>query len=198
MKLKNFLILVALICVATLVIENQGKLSLKGSNIGQALASTNTSDEIILGKPLLSPDFINRVLASYTSPASGKGQALYDLGQKYGINSDVALAFFCHESTCGTTGEAVKTHSLGNLRCIPNFACVDQDRGGYALFPSWEAGFQAWYELMKNLYITTWNLTTLPQIIHKYAPAADHNDEAGYVRELTIFLSAWWSGRVQP
>src|SRR5579884_1076744 len=100
----------------------------------------------VLGKPTISAAFINQVLASYNSPAAGKGQALYDLGVKYGIDPAFALAFFQHESTFGTAGEARTTMSLGNLRCIPNRPCVDQDRGGYAQMKSWEDGFEIWYQ----------------------------------------------------
>ncbi len=51
----------------------------------------------VLGKPTITADFINQVLASYNSPAAGKGQALYGLGVKYGIDPAFALAFFMHE-----------------------------------------------------------------------------------------------------
>src|SRR5436305_10340026 len=97
----------------------------------------------VLGKPTISANFINQVLASYNSPAAGKGQTLYDLGVKYGIDPTFALAFFMHESTFGNAGEARLSLSLGNLRCIPNFKCQD----GYAWFNSWEDGFEAWYKI---------------------------------------------------
>ena len=51
------------------------------------------------------------MLETYHSPAVGKGQALYDLGVKYGIDPVYALAFFWHESRFGTTGEARVTYS---------------------------------------------------------------------------------------
>ena len=156
--------------------------------------------ETITNPPQLSPSFLNRVLASYGSPAQGTGQALYALGQRYGISSDVALAFFGHESTFGTTGEARASRSLGNLRCLD--ASYDDlhssCRDGYAWFPTWEAGFEAYYRLLRNLYVNTWHLTTFAQVIHRYAPASDHNDEVAYVRDLVAFLSAWYQGRVRP
>ena len=114
----------------------------------------------VLGKPSLSVKFINKVLAAYNSPASGKGPALYALGVKYGIDPAFALAFFFHESTFGRNGEASSTLSLGNLRCIPDAACVNTsgqpcqaNQSCYAAFPTWEAGFEAWYKLIHDLYI---------------------------------------------
>jgi hypothetical protein len=81
-----------------------------------------------------------------------------------------------HESSFGTQGVARFSLSLGNLRCISNFKYLD----GYAWFPTWESGFKAWYSLIRTLYVSEWKLTTVSQIIPKYAPAADNNDEAAY------------------
>jgi hypothetical protein len=148
----------------------------------------------VLGKPTISADFINRVLASYNSPATGKGQTLYDMGVRYGIDPAFALAFFMHESSFGTQGEARVSLSLGNLRCIPNYKCQD----GYAWFSSWDDGFQAWYELIRNLYVSQWGLTTVSQIIPKYAPTSDNNDEAAYIAALKHAIDTWHAGILTP
>ncbi|MBA2397046.1 MAG: glucosaminidase domain-containing protein [Ktedonobacteraceae bacterium] len=161
----------------------------------RSTSSSNASYSVI-GKPTVSADFINRVFASYNSPAARKGQALYDLGVQYGIDPAFALAFFLHESSFGTAGEATKTLSLGNLRCYDGATCVDQDRGGYAAYSSWEEGFQAWYELIRNYYIAQRGLTTVDMIIPVYAPTADHNDEAAYIASLKHALDTWHSGQV--
>src|SRR5438046_1834194 len=99
----------------------------------------------VVGPPTISVGFIDQVLAASHSPAAGQGQALYDLGVKYGIDPVYALAFFWHESAFGTTGEARATRSLGNERCIIDRPCIDPDRGGYAQMQSWEDGFAHWY-----------------------------------------------------
>jgi hypothetical protein len=152
----------------------------------------------VLGKPTITAAFINQVLASYNSPAAGKGQALYDLGVKYGIDPAFALAFFQHESTFGTAGEARTTMSLGNLRCIPNRPCVDQDRGGYAQMKSWEDGFEIWYQLIRNYYIAARGLITVDQIIPVYAPTADNNNEQGYIAALKHSIDTWHAGSLRP
>lgn len=152
----------------------------------------HTGPYSVLGSPSISVDFINRVLDAYSSPAAGKGQALYDLGVKYGIDPAFALAFFQHESTFGKFGEARSSLSLGNLRCIPDAQCTDN----YAWFPTWEAGFEAWYKLIRNLYVAVWGLTTVDQIIPKYAPNADHNNEAGYIAALKRELDVWHVGQI--
>jgi hypothetical protein len=141
----------------------------------------------VLGQPSISVNFINQVLAAYHSPAVGKGQALYDLGVQYGIDPAFALAFFMHESSFGTKGEAANSLSLGNLRCIPNFRCQDN----FAWFDSWENGFKAWYALIRNLYVAQWGFTTVDQIIPKYAPAADHNNEEAYIAAIKHEVDTW-------
>lgn len=135
----------------------------------------------VVSGPTVSAAYIDRVLCGAQSPACHTGQALYDLGVQYNIDPAFALAFFLHESSYGTQGEASMTLSLGNLRCYVGATCVDQDRGGYAAYTSWEAGYQAWYELIRTYYIAQRGLTTVDTIIPVYAPTADHNDEAAYI-----------------
>lgn len=146
----------------------------------------------VLGKPTLTVAFMNQVLAAYGSPAAGKAQKLYDLGVQYGIDPAFALAFFLHESSFGKAGEARSSLSLGNLRCIPNFKCQD----GYAWFNTWEDGFEAWYKLIRNLYVAYWGLTTVDMIIPKYAPTSDNNNEAAYIASVKHSLDVWHSGQI--
>ncbi len=150
----------------------------------------------VLGPPSVSATFINRVLAAYHSPAAGLGQALYDDGVNTGIDPVYALAFFMHESSFGTTGEARKTLALGNERCIPDRPCVDLDRGGYAQMESWEDGFSHWYTLILTLYIQQWHRVTVEQIIPKYAPGSDGNNEAAYIAAIEQTVDRWRRGVV--
>ncbi len=159
---------------------------------------TNPGPYSVLGKPTISANFINQVLASYHSPTAGMGQDLYNLGVKYGIDPVYALAFFMHESLFGTTGEARVTLSLGNERCIPDRACIDQDRGGYAKMNSWQDGFEQWYKLIRNLYVAQWGRVTVDQIIPKYAPNSDGNNEAAYIATLKHAVDTWRAGVLRP
>ncbi|MGH2506044.1 MAG: hypothetical protein ACRDHZ_01265, partial [Ktedonobacteraceae bacterium] len=164
----------------------------------QVAVPTNPGPYSVLGKPTISADFINQVLASYHSPTAGMGQTLYDLGVKYGIDPVYPLAFFMHESLFGTTGEARVTLSLGNSRCIPDRPCIDQNRGGYAQMNSWPDGFEQWYKLIRNLYIAQWGRVTIDQIIPKYAPNSDGNNEAVYIATLKHEIDTWRAGILRP
>ena len=141
----------------------------------------------IVGPPTMSASFINQVLAEHNSPAQGLGQVFYDLGVQYGIDPAFALAFFGHESSYGTVGVAVMNRSIGNLRCLLGYACRD----GFAVFPDWAEGAKAWYRLIAGpLYVGS-GLTTLPSIIHRYAPSADNNDESAYVTAVSQAVMSW-------
>ena len=168
------------------------------------VSSSAHSSYVVIGKPTISASFINRVLLAYNSPARGKGQALYSLGVKYGIDPVYALAFFLHESRFGTTGEATKTFSLGNERCIQDRPCIDQNQGGYAQMRSWEDGFEHWYQLILYGYVqgqvtrplVGHTCTTIEQIIPVYAPSTDHNDVASYITSIKSAVDAWRAGRI--
>src|SRR5947209_4285389 len=153
-------------------------------------ALLTVSAHSVLGRPTLRPGFLNQVLAAAHSPAQGTGQALYDLSVRYGIDDAYALAFFQHESMFGTTGVARSTLSLGNIRCSAGYRCM----AGYRAYASWRAGYADWYQLISNLYIRTWHLTTVEQIVPVYAPASDGNDVAGYIAAVEQNVARWRKG----
>lgn len=138
------------------------------------------------GSPTLGPSFIDRVLCNESSPACHTGQVLYQLGVKYGIDPMYALAFFRHESHFGLYGVAQDTHALGNIRCSPDYRCIQ----GYRAYDSWQAGYEDWYRLIRNLYIGQWHLTTIEQIIPIYAPASE-NDTENYIASLKSYIATW-------
>ncbi len=145
----------------------------------------------VVGQPSVSADFIDRVLDAYDSPAAGKGQALYADGLTYHIDPVYALAFFLEESRFGTAGVARVTRSLGNIRALPGQASY----AGYRRYISWEEGFADWYRLIADEYVAR-GLITVDQIVPVYAPAADNNDVAAYVRTIKLAVDTWRAGRL--
>ena len=141
----------------------------------------------IQGAPTISAAKIDSILCGAGSPACGSGQQIYTLGVTYNINPAYALAFFQHESSFGLAGAARSTHSLGNLRCIANYPCP----GGYAAFPSWSEGFQAWYALIDSDVYVRSGRTTIETIIPRYAPSDDNNDVNGYINSVVSSVASW-------
>jgi len=152
---------------------------------------SSSHDLSLTGSPSISVTFIDQVLRKYHSPAAGLGKTFSDLGVKYGIDPAFALAFFQHESGFGLHGVAVSSLSIGNIRCLPDVVCRD----GFAFFPSWQAGIKAWYVLVAGPLYVGAGLTTVSQVVHRYAPSADHNDEVAYVQAVTQSVLAWRSGQ---
>jgi len=185
-----------------------------GSWLGSSLASSlnapaSRGDTYSLeGSPTVSADFMNRVLTRYHSPAAGEGQAVYDDGVKYNIDPVFALAFFMHESSFGSIGEARSSLSIGNLRCIgAGYEDLHPDcRDNFAWFSSWDDGIEAWYRLIKNEYVqgainqvigrNACPCETVAQIIPVYAPRSDHNDEIAYIAAVEQEVDTWRRGDV--
>jgi hypothetical protein len=141
----------------------------------------------VRGKPTISVALINQVLTDFGSPLAGQGQALYDLGLKYGIDPAFCLAFFVHESAAGTRGEATLTHSVGNFRATAGAPSMD----GYRYYDSWLEGAEDWYRQISHQYIGRRSLTTVDRIISVYVSTGDLNDMASYIDDVEQLVSAW-------
>ena len=192
--MKKFPYIMALGCIVFMIIA--GVQYQQNQPRGNYSISIKVADYTLQGPPTITASFINQVLASAGSPAAGTGQALYSLGVKYGIDPVYALAFFHHESSYGTSGEATVTRSLGNERCIADRPCIDQKQGGYALMQSWIDGYDHWYSLILNQYIKQWQRLTVEQIIPKYAPNSDGNNEQAYIEAVEQDVVQWRAGQV--
>ena len=146
----------------------------------------------VIGGPSLSVSFIDRVLATYRSPAVGLGSALVADSEQFHIDDAYALAFFLHESSFGTTGVARVTRSLGNIICSGYPTCFQ----GFRLYASWQVGAWDWFRLLTYEYLPR-GLSTVQAIVPVYAPASDHNDVSGYIAAVVQAVAAWRAGRVQ-
>lgn len=153
----------------------------------QSTPQVTTSPYSIIGPSTINAPFINKVLAYYGSPMAGMGQLFVNVSRYCGLDAASVLAFYMHESSFGLSGEARYSLSPGNLRCISNIKCQD----GYAWFDSWQDGLMVQCRLLRNLYVDAWGLTTPEQIIPRYAPSADHNDEAAYIYALEHAVETW-------
>lgn len=150
-------------------------------------------DYNLQGLPSLTPAEIDRILAAYGSPATGSGQAWYNLGIKYGIDPAFAVAFFIHESSAGTNPnwagikpDGSTTHNVGNIICAGYSRCY----GRFRDYPSWEAGIDDWYRLIDVEYIQGRGHRTVADVIPVYAPSFE-NDVQGYINAVTRLVDGW-------
>lgn len=149
---------------------------------------------MVVGKPTVSVQQIEAVLAEYNSPARGYGQEIYDLGVKYNIDPAICLAFFIYESSAGTNpawagrkDDGTYTHNIGNIICTEGWRCY----GRFRDYNSWSEGIEDWYKLISELYVGEWKRVTVDDIIPKYAPAADNNDEGAYIQGVKNLVQSW-------
>jgi len=198
--MQNFLCifgLLLILCVAYVYTQDPHAFS-KVVSIAQAqsiqtITQPPPTGDDVRGSPTVSPQLIDQVLCKYGSPACGTGQNIYDLGVQYGIDPAYPVGFFWEESNFGRAGEARFSHSVGNLRSSPLEA---YEADGYAQFSDWQTGERAWYELISNLYIKQWGLTTVPAILERYAPTGDGNSPSHYAEVVESAVALWRAGKV--
>lgn len=162
------------------------------------LAVRPPGDHDLRGAPTISAAQIDKILASYGSPAAGSGAAWVAMGEKYGIDPAYAVAFFIHESSAGTNpgwagikGDGSTTHNVGNIICAGYSTCY----GRFRDYSSWEEGVNDWYKLISVEYIEGRGTTTVAQILPIYAPSVE-NDTQGYIRIVEQMVDGWRSGGV--
>ncbi len=56
---------------------------------------------------------------------------------------------------------------------------------------SWDDGYQHWYMLIAGPVYVGVGLTTVEQIIPKYAPSADQNNVAAYIQAVEQAVNQW-------
>lgn len=151
----------------------------------QSISAPATGSSV-LGSPSLSAQQIDSILSRAGSPAVGTGQTFYNDSLTYGIDDAYALAFFHHESGFGTSGAATRTLSMGNINCTSGYTCI----GRFRAYESWSQGIDDWYRLIKDVYVSQ-GLTTVNQIVYKYAPSSDGNDPDSYVNAVQSDVQSW-------
>jgi hypothetical protein len=145
----------------------------------------------VVRPPSIDVATIQRVLRQAGSPAVDEAQAFYDLGERYGLDPAICLAFFIVESGAGTKGMATETRSVGNIRATPGYI----NHKGYRKYSTWREGVEDWYRLIGRLYVGEWGLLTVETIVPVYAPSGDGNDPAAYITTVRRLVSDWRAGR---
>lgn len=160
----------------------------------QPSAPPCAADDLTLACPaVLSAAELDAILTSYGSPATGTGAAWIAEGARYGINPEIALAFFVHESSAGTApgwagwkSDGGNTHNVGNIVCTPGWACY----GRFRDYASWDAGIADWYDLIAREYMQGRGHRTVADVVPVYAPAVE-NDVDGYISAVAALVTQW-------
>ncbi len=146
-------------------------------------------DLTFINQPRISLRQFTRVLERVNSPALSEAADLYQTCITFGVEPAVALAFFKHESSCGTAGVARSTLNWGNIRRSQGRAI--RIEGGWAYYASWKDGLADWCQLITAQYVQRWSLTTVRATLPRYAPTSDGNAPNKYIGAVLADVSAW-------
>ncbi len=190
----------AALALATLWLRPAPPIVADAAPLVQPAGAVCAADDLTLSCPAqLDAAQLDAILAGYGSPAVGTGQAWIAEGAAAGINPEIALAFFVHESSAATAPgwagwkpDGSSTHNVGNIICAGYDTCY----GRFRDYASWEEGINDWYKLIANEYIDGRSAVTLEQIIPIYAPSFE-NDVGNYVQTVLNLADAWRQGVVQ-
>ena len=166
----------------------------------------NAGDYTVTVPNELSPDQINHILAYYGSPAQGEGQAIYDLGNQYGIDDIYFLADYRKESSLGrSTLASPPYYNPTGMECsdlADGCTGVDANGRNWGMWNSREAGFEAWFKQISGRYVSGaidggYKLTTIyliacgPSGTGMYDGGSGCN---GYASDIESFVNTWRSG----
>lgn len=156
--------------------------------------ATCAADDLRLACPAqLSAAEIDAILAGYGSPAVGTGALWISEGGRWGLNPEIALAFFVHESSAATAQgwagwkpDGSNTHNVGNIICAGYATCY----GRFRDYPGWQEGIADWYRLIAVEYRDGRGHRSVDDVIPVYAPSFE-NDVQGYIGAVRGLVSEW-------
>jgi N-acetyl-anhydromuramyl-L-alanine amidase AmpD len=156
-------------------------------------------DEAIAGSSQMSQEAFKQVLIAANSPAAAEADAMYAALIASGVRAELLLAFFQHESQYGKLGicHDYDTRNPGNVRSPEQAGAgaIIETRGGpFAKYPNWTAGTQDWAARLRGPKYAGSGLTTVRQVIPKYAPSSDNNQPESYIRAVLASVARWTAG----
>lgn len=150
--------------------------------------------------PRISRQVFARILQRGTgngpSPAAPLADELYEIIAGYGLDPAVALAFFAHESSLGTTGitSSASTYSWGGTRAAFNpqrsVGKVMVASKPFVRYASWQDGLRDWCELILRGYVAK-GLDTVEKAVPIYAPSSDNNVPSAYIDSVRRMVAIW-------
>jgi len=146
-------------------------------------------DLTFIAPPRISLRQFTHILERAQSPALKEAAELYQTCINFKVDPAVALAFFKHESSCGTAGVARDTKNWGNIRRSQGRAI--RVANGWAYYASWKDSLSDWCALITTQYCTRWKLTSVRLALPRYAPSSDRNVPAKYIGAVLADVSAW-------
>lgn len=152
------------------------------SHVGPSAAPAEVMS--ISGPPSVSPAFVDATLRRVRSPLAGLGAFIYRDGERWDIDPVYLLAFATYFDRRDALPEMA--HNVGHVHATPGEPTVQ----GFRVFPTWQAGIEAWYRLINRLYVRRWHLRTVDAILPVYAPSTGAGVE-NELNDLRAMITAW-------
>jgi hypothetical protein len=141
----------------------------------------------VVAPPSVPAALVDAVLAREGSPLAGQGAYIVVAGRRSGVDPVFLLAFVSHFDLSHPL--PATAHNVGHIRASGGEPAVD----GYRVYPTWQAGVDAWYALIHDRYAGQWGLRTLDAIAPVYAPSTQAGVEAE-LADLRAMIAAWRAG----
>lgn len=158
------------------------------------------SDYAITGQAALSRERFGAILRAGGSPAAPESDSMYLLLRNADVRPEILLAFFWVESKFGTVGVAhdFNTKNPGNVRSPERATLarvtVQTPRGTFAKYPTWADGCGDWAARLTGPKYAGAGLTTVREVLPKYAPSQDSNDPHAYAATVLALIESWMKG----
>lgn len=149
---------------------------------------TIDSSVISGGEHSISRDAFIDILKTNKSPALPEAREIIAIIDDYGIDRGIALGFFSVESKYGTQGIAVTTKNWGNLRW--GWRQIGRTKHPFAMYGNWMVSVADWCKLIE-VYREKYQLTTLKDVLLRYAPPQDKNNPHKYAESVVRLIGIW-------
>jgi hypothetical protein len=127
---------------------------------------------------------VDAALRREGSPLAGLGETIVAEGRHWGIDPVYLVAFVTYFDAGAPL--PVAAHNVGHIRAVGAETAIN----GYRVFPTWQAGIDAWYRLIATLYVRRWGLTTLDRIVPVYAPGSGRRSVEAELNTLRAAVEA--------
>jgi hypothetical protein len=148
--------------------------------------------------PTTSVDTIRRALKG--TPMEGMEDYIYQKGIEYGVDPSFAMAVLASDSGFGKSNSYGKPYSQGGnynpFDMKGGAGSTGEMRGGFAVFPNYEAGIEAFYKLIsdpKGRYYGAGNVTT--NAIYQAGYATQQDIAGGAITNLNAQYPTYATGR---
>lgn len=132
----------------------------------------------------MTPALVDAVLRREGSPLAGLGAYICSGGRGQGIDPVFLLAFVSEFDVQDALSSDL--HNVGHLTAASGQPSV----GGYRMFATWRDGIDAWYGLVRGLYVGQWHLQTLDAMVPVYAAGSVAQVE-DRINRLHALIASW-------